>query len=183
MAGMGVIIVGYKVVIDKYEDYNELDEALEKYFTQQMYHLIETNVYDELNPQNTVKKSVLITPDIEELARVIGINLATDSSRDSDQATDQPREKTKMPKLIMAQRTYDSINIDDYALYIAYRAISIPIGEEIDMKIFKEIANMEPFPIPEKIRSVLTELHLPIIEKFAVYGDTSDVDRPYYIYI
>lgn len=174
---LGVIIVGYKVVIDKdrYEDYEELNEALGEYFTQEDYYLIEPKVVDELKPK-PIKKSDLSTPLIEELARAMGLSLATESEEEDS-------TEDKMPKLIMAQRTYDSIDINDYALYIAYGAIRIPIGEEMDMKIFKEIANMEPFAIPEKIRSVLTDLHLPIIEKFAVYGDTSDVDRPYYIYL
>lgn len=81
------------------------------------------------------------------------------------------------PLLISVRRDYDSNELDDYGMYIAFDIQTLPRGDKVEIKAIKdEIA------IPPELLSMVQSCGLEVEMKFGIYSDLCDSDRRWYVY-
>ncbi|XWV26404.1 putative orfan [Tupanvirus soda lake] len=84
--------------------------------------------------------------------------------------------KSKCPKLIIVNRDYDSIDIDDCGIYIAFDYYIMPQKGILDKIKFMDTIKTMPEPLPKEYFAILKKLKTEISE-FDIHVDYCDFDR------
>lgn len=108
-------------------------------------------------------------------------NVLNEEFRCND-AVDGAEVTPDTPRLIMVRRAYDSIDLDDYAIYVAYGICSLSRGQMVDPGILGGVLTIPEQPVPPKLKSFLKTNEFVVEPKFGLYTDLFDCDRDYYVY-
>lgn len=90
-------------------------------------------------------------------------------------------EKTAIqePEIIILHRSYDSVELEDYPMYLVWKYNKIKKGE--NTKRLRETINITEKEIPNEIKKFCDENDL-VLGDFGIYMDEADSDRKYEIW-
>ena len=144
MTSEAILIVGYKIDAQAYNDIEILQQKIEDYIKSKLndkqQHSFKYRDYDNFNTDNK-------------------------------------------PVLFFVNRVYDSIDMHDYGIYLAYNYLDLgTYGNVIKSEKLIKLAETKSQTVDDNINDILEKLNLKIMGNFNIFSDCYDSDRTFDIY-
>ena len=122
--------------------------------------------------------------DIEVLQQTIENYLKTKSNNTFKYRDYDDFKINDKPVLFFVHRAYDSVDMDDYGIYLAFNYLDLCTnGEVIQSEKLITLASMQPQIVDTNINEVLEAVNLKTIGGFEIFSDCYDCDRTFDIYV